>query len=187
MGRLVVVLLWLFASVSHAKIGDRLIITINDTPYTQRQIEMYMTIKESLRKSDRVRLIRPVEWSVAVDVFTQDMIIFQESLRLGSFQPADQVVDRFAGAVEQKIASDDHFRENLKRLGVGSRDVRGALETVLRIDSFRKSKDRQDELAGEIRDKSARGKKSWFIDLEERAVIRLFREGKIYKSISPTL
>src|SRR5690606_35170412 len=128
------------ASFAGAQLGDRLVIAINDTPYTQRQIEMYITIKESLRKSDNVRLIQPSDWADVVDVFTEDMIIFQESLRLGSFEPADPLVGRFLSAVKDKISQDRKFGAELKRLGVEEPDLRSALQTVLRIDSYRRSK-----------------------------------------------
>lgn len=188
MFRLSIVLMATFfvPAAGFAQLGDRLIIAINDSPYTQRQIETHISVKESLRKGDQVRLIRPDDWASAVDVFTEDMIIFQESLRLGSFEPADQLVDRFVGAVQERLAADKGFAANIKRLGVNERELRGALEAVLRIESFRKSKDRQDELAGQVRSTVDEGKESWFADLEQRAVIRLFKDAKIYKKIEPT-
>ena len=172
-------------------LGDRLVLSINNIPYTQRQVEVYISVKESLRKSDApVRLIEAGNWMDALTVFGEDMIIQQEAQRLGSFQALEQSTEKFEQLVRDKTKRDKEFGANLARLGVDDVALTRALEGVLRVAAFRRSKDRQAQVgtrpdAEDI--ESQKESRKWLDELVERAVVRQYQNAQSYSVIQPTL
>jgi hypothetical protein len=178
--------------------GDRIVVSINNIPYTQRQIEVYIAVKESLRPSPRgesVRLVNVQNWKEAIAVFTDDMLILQEATRLGSFQTTDQNFDKYERVVRDKFKKDSGLVATSERLGIDDLTIAKSLETVLRVASYRRSKDRQavlakdgesadDELAEEAVTKKNTAR--WFRELAERAVIRRYQDATEYLLIQPT-
>jgi hypothetical protein len=190
-------------------LGDRLVVSINNVPYTQRQVEVYIAIKESLRRPRRaapVRLVSAGNWSEAVKVFSDDMLILQEAVRLGSFQTAEQNFDKYEQVVRARCKDDDGLRAVAARLGIDDLTIAKTLETVLRVAAFRRSKDRQAAVAGagaeagkgkaknkdddegleEDAKAAPAGAARWFVELEERAVVRMFQDAHDYVVIDPT-
>lgn len=172
-------------------LGDRLVIAINNVPYSQRQVETYIAIKECLRKTanDEVRLVTAGNWSDAIAVFSEDMTVLQEAQRLGSFQNADQLLDKYQKVVKDKIAKNADLKTQLTRLGIDDQGVARALETVLRVAAFRRSKDRQAQISGE-REPTVKGDAAaprWLTDLEDRSVSRQYEGVRTYQIIEPTL
>jgi hypothetical protein len=189
-----------------APLGDRLVLSINNLPYTQRQVEIYIAVKESLRKpatgpdgaaakSAPVRLVESRNWGDALTVFAEDMIILQEAQRLGSFQSADQLLTKYDQVVKARIAGDRELRDGLLRLGADEQAVARTLETVLRVAAFRRSRDRQEQISGD-KDapeldggSAASGAKSarWLVELQERGVVRRYEGASEYQMIQPQL
>lgn len=173
-----------------APLGDRLVLSVNNVPYTQRQVETYITLKESLRKTNdgSVRLVVAANWSDALTVFAEDMVILQESQRLGSFQAADQMLDKYLGVIKEKLAKGRELQDAVRRLGVDEPTMGRTLDAVLRVAAFRRGKERQDQTlrrSGEEGDTAARGK--WLDDLESRAIVRRYDDAEKYQVLQPTL
>jgi hypothetical protein len=60
-------------------VADRVVVAINNIPYTQLQIESYLNVKESLRdNADSSQVVNGTNWSMAIDAFTNDMMIHQD-------------------------------------------------------------------------------------------------------------
>lgn len=172
-------------------IGDRLVLSINNIPYTQRQVEVYISVKESLRKSEQpVRLIQAGNWTDALTVFSEDMIILQEAQRLGSFQSLEQSTEKFQDVVRDKAKRDREFSANLSRLGVDTVALTRALEAVLRVAAFRRSKDRQAQVGTrpDAEDLEAQKEsRKWLDDLIDRGVVRHYQNAESYLLIQPSL
>jgi hypothetical protein len=183
------------AAASHAfaqdPVGDRLVLSINNIPYTQRQVEVYISVKEGLRKSDGpVRLIVAGNWTDALTVFSEDMIIQQEAQRLGSFQSLEQSTEKFEAVVRDKAKRDREFAQNLTRLGVDDLALVRALETVLRVAAFRRSKDRQAQVGTrpDAEDLEAQKEsRKWLDDLIDRGVVRHYQNAETFMVIQPSL
>ena len=160
-------------------LGDRLIVGVNNVPYTQRQVESYILVKESLRKTEAgpERAIDARSWPQAVAVFSDDMIVLQEAERLGSYQNEGALVAKFRDVVKQKVAQSPPFAAALKRIGLEDLGVTRTLESVLRVAAFRKAKDK-----GAADEKRAK----WLGELTDRAVVRFYKGATIYVPISPT-
>ena len=179
------------STVSAKTLGDRLVIEINNAPYTRRQVEVYIAIKESLRKDGGtgLKIVNAKNWDVALKVFAWDMLIEQEASRLGSFQPSKKNIEKYLKIVRKRFATDVNLRNTKARLGVDERSVKRTLSTVLRTEAFRSSKDRQAAISGGEGDKKKQKPAiaRWLKDLEERSVIRIYKDAMQYRIIQPTL
>lgn len=172
-----------------AVVGDRAVLSINNTTYTQRQVEMYIVIKESLRKNaaiESARVVNATNWTEALTVFTEDMTIHQESLRLGGLQAADQLIDRFSNLIKEKNAKSQLFRATMERLGADQVGITRVLDTVIRVAAFRRSKERQAATAGvpEIDDGDG-SQPVWLTELKERAIVRRYEGTQDFITIAP--
>ena len=181
---------WVATSVDAASLGDRLIVAINGVPFTQRQIEIYIHVKESLRKSSsgETRMISAANWRDAISVYTEDMVILQESQRLGSFQTPDQATAKYLAVVRKRIDESATLRATLTRLGAEGAVVNRTLDEVLRIAAFRRSKETQGDQVKRDRVKDADPKPAtsrWLDDLKARAVIRRYQGADVYVDIEP--
>lgn len=164
-------------------LGDRLVVAVNNVPYTQRQAELYITIKECLRKTpdDSVTLIGAQNWDDALAAFTEDMAVLQEVQRLGSFSAQDQLLDKYSAQVRRKIDGSAPLREFLARLGADEAAVQRAMDMALRIAAFRHSKDRQE---GNANTAPQSGQK-WLNELLQRTMTRRFSRAREYETIRP--
>lgn len=166
------------AAAAVVPLGDRLVVGINNVPYTQRQVECYILVKESLRKTDTgvSRVIDERSWPQALAVFSEDMSVLQEAERLGSYQNETGIVEKFFDVVKQKRKKGHALDGALKRLGVDDQGLTRTLESVLRVAAFRKAKDKG---ASDSRVK-------WLADLVDRSVVRYYRDASKYVLIEPT-
>ena len=188
-GLLLIAGLFSGAGAYGAPLGDRLVLSINNVPYTQRQVETYINVKESLRKTNdgNVRVIDATNWGDALAVYSEDMIILHEAQRLGSFSTQDQLIDKYHAVVRDKIAHGGELKKSLTRLGIDEVTLAKALDDVLRVAAFRRSKDRQESQGGKgVRKRDAdTGKVQWLADLSNRAIVRPYDDAKTYQAIEP--
>jgi hypothetical protein len=174
----------------YAQVGDRAVLAINNVTYTQRQIEMYIVVKESLRKNNSVesaRVVNAGNWNEAVTVFTEDMIIYQEAQRLGGLQAPDQLVEKFVNLIQEKSKKSDVFRSTMIRLGADQVGITQVLDSVIRIASFRRSKDRQastSDNSGEIEDQAG-AIPEWLTEITDRAIVRRYEGTNQFLDIAP--
>lgn len=170
-------------------VGDRLVLSVNGVPYSQRQVETYINVKESLRKTNdgNVRVIDKANWHDALTVFSEDMIILQEAQRLGSFSTQDQLVDKYHAVVRDKISQGGELKRSLARLGVDEPTLAKALDDVLRVAAFRRSKDRQESQGAKTKKMDlSQAKVEWLEDLTTRAIVRPYEGAHEYLLIEPS-
>lgn len=188
-----------FAQGSPARLGDRLVVSINNLPYTHRQIEAYATVREALRPGDdgtRVAVVA-ANWKDAIDVFTEEMIILQEAQRLGGFQADSKIAARFQSVLDERMRSGTAVRATLDRLGYDAVGIGRVVDAVLRVATFRRSKERQPGGAGGDKGASQEdgppapasapggGGGPWLDELKARAVVRHYDEAFNYVTIQP--
>ena len=199
---------------SAQKLGDRIVVAINDQTYTQRQVESYITLKECLRKpSDSpqaVNLITKQNWTDALSVFIEDMILLQEVIRLGSYQDVSQLIDQYETIVKGKLSTHATLAAHAKRLGFNDLTIAKTLEDILRIAYFRRSKmkqanlipssqresnedlnnffvERGDDSAGSASESAVAEEQTqkWFKVLVEQSRVRRFEGADVYVEIFP--
>ncbi len=178
------------ANIAFAQVGDRAVLAVNNVTYTQRQIEMYIIVKESLRKNtgiESARVVNAANWNEAVTVFTEDMIVYQEVLRLGGLQTPDQLIEKFVSLIQEKSKKSDVFRSTMTRLGADQVGVTRVLDSVIRVASFRRSKDRQastTDNTGEIEDQPGAAP-LWLTEITERSIVRRYEGTNQFVDIAP--
>lgn len=187
----IAILLTGFSLTAFARVlGDRAVLSINNVTYTQRQVELYIVIKESLRRNTAIesaRVVTASNWREALTVFTEDMIVYQESLRLGGLQAADQLIDRFATLIKEKNEKSPLFRSTMSRLGADQIGITHVLDSVIRVAAFRRSKDRQaTTAAADVEELDDGVKPSWLSDLEARSIVRRYEGAEQFIAIAPT-
>lgn len=168
-------------------LGDRLIVSVNNNPYSQREIETYIIVKESVRAdvTGPVGLVTAAGWGSALKAFIDDMVVQQEAHRLGSFQPGEQLLKLVREKISKKMESDFAFKSELLRLGVDNKSLLRSIHSVLRVEAYKRSKERQAAASIRIGDTEEDAGNKWFDDLKQRTMIRTFSGGEIYKRISP--
>lgn len=187
------------AQSNTGRLGDRLIVSINSLPYTQRQIEAYATVREAMRSGAVVTgaVVIAENWKDAVEVFTEEMIILQEAQRLGGFQAESRLTNRYQTLLTERMAQSASLRETLSRLGYHPKSLRRIIDAILRVATFRRSKERQpNALGGEKSSVNEDGPPApasapgsgggpWLDDLKARAVVRNYEDAFRYVMIYP--
>ena len=168
---------------SWAQVGDRLLVSINSTPYSQRQMECYFAIKEGLREGGApIPALSEASWSQAITAFTDDMIIHQEAHRVGSFQASESTLKVAQTKIERRKSADPVFSATASRLGIDERTFQRTIHTVLRTEAFRRNKERQSIVARS----DDEGAPRWFEEIKDRAVVRYFSGASKYLEIKPS-
>lgn len=182
-------------SMAAADLGDRVVLTINNVPFTQRQVEGYINIKECLRKSSdgSIRLVNAGLWRDALTVFTSDAVLLLEAQRVGGITIPESMTKKYLELLKTKSVSNPELKAMLARLGLNDGGLERAIDTVLRVAAFRRSKERQ-ETQSQLPFSGADGRGSaglrvaaWQKDLMDRAIVRRYEDADQYVVIHPAL
>ena len=174
-------------------VGDRLVVSVNQANFTQRQAEIYLAVKEAIRggAGDRVAFIGASNWPQALDAFTEDMAVLLELQRLGSFTVLDQASEKYAALLRQRLREQPQLKAQLRRLGADEPAIARGLDTVLRVSAFRQSKDRQESQSSQAMGQKGQGRPSgapkWLTDLLDRTVTRRYVGASQYQLIEPVV
>jgi hypothetical protein len=175
------------ASRAESQIGDRLVLAVNGAPWSQRSIEVHILLREALRadQKGKVPKIDAKSWPLAIDAFIDDAVVQQEAQRLGSFQPSEAAMRRAKDEVLARRQADPDFAASLTRLGVDDASLERSLQNILRIEAFRRSKERQAAVSARGDDSGDENSMSWAQALRERAVARIFQGAREWVEIHP--
>lgn len=169
---------------------DRLVVEINTVPFTQRQIESYVTTKASLIKVSNLQggdtlVFNAGNWRGVVDLFSDDMVILQEAQRLGSFQPAEAMVAEAVTILKNKSQGPTGFAQAFQRLGLDEPGLARYCGMILRLEAYRRSKNKQSQ-SGQGKGVGDSGRPKWLQDLTSRSVVRIYRGGDVFQTIEPS-
>lgn len=160
---------------SFATIGDRLLLEINQHTFTQRELEIHMAIKSlALKPGSNFLDINETNWLKNLALFKKDMIIFQETRRLGRFQPSEERIQEIAVKVRNQLKNNKKWQSFSRRLGIERLTFLRSISNLIQIEEYRRLKETSKD-------------KNWLIELENKYVIRTFRNAKTFKKISPNL
>lgn len=177
-------------SLAVHEVGDRVVVTINNVPFTQRQVEGYINIKESLRKNveGKLRLVNASQWEDALTVFTNDAVFLIEAQRIGSVTIPENLAKKYIDLLREKSVTNPELKAMFLRLGLSDGSLERAVDTVLRVAAFRRSKERQESQSqlqtGEGADGGIRFS-MWQKELLDRAIIRRYEDAAQYILIQP--
>lgn len=167
---------------------DRLVVEVNSQPFTQRQVEIYLTMKRSLQAEAKgpVVLISADNWRAGLEEFLGDMLIEQEAQRLNTFQASPAQIDVAEQFVDKRAAQDQGLSRFVQDKGVSRSRMRQALASVLRVKGFILSRQKIDGGGA----KGGAGKDDmapldWMVEIEQRIPYRFFEGARQWQVIKP--
>ena len=169
------------AEAPEPAVADRVVVAINNIPYTQVQIESYLNVKESLRdNADSSQVVNGANWSIAVDAFTNDMMIHQEATKSSGFRPTRESIQKLRARSEKITGSVPQFKEAFERLMLSSNEIESEILRIATVENYRKGK-----ASLSVNGKNAQA--GWEKELQSRSIVRLFDGAKTWKVIQPRL
>lgn len=159
---------------------DRLVVEVNGEAFSQRDLEVYLLVKQVLQgQPPETAKFVATNWKGILAEFTEDMLIRQETDRLGSFQAS---VERFKTSLKQvqsAFKTQNFLRTETARLGIDNKSLVRSVTFVLRIMVYKENKERQFPRA------SKTSSPVWSGRLKERAFVRIYEDARRFKKIEP--
>ena len=155
-------------------IGDRLLMEINHYTFSQRQMEVYLLVKNLInKKGEKVPIPGAENWLESVEKFKEDMFIYLEAKRLGRFQAPDEKIQSIAKDLQRQLDADPSLKNIAQRLGVDRQTLLRAAGNVVQVQEFRSLK-------------SMNGEAGWIKNLASKYVVRSFKGSYEYRFIHPS-
>ena len=160
-------------------IADRVLVAINNIPYTQLQLESYLNVKESLRdEASSSQVVKESNWLQAIDAFINDMMIHQEATKSSGFRPTKETIQKLRARVEKTAAAAPQFKAVFDRLRLTRTELENEILRIATVENYRKGKASLSSNRKNIQD-------SWENELKSRSIVRLFDDAKTWKTIQP--
>jgi len=164
-----------------AKIGDRILLEINNSFYTQRQMESYLFLKDFVRGEykGKTNHMNQDNWKPRLESYLYDMLIHQDTQRMGSFFPNDKSISGAMNAIKAEAKKSPEFFGRMKFLGVDGKNLRRVVAQILQVEGYRRSKSLDSKSAP-----SKRRALNWATDLRKKFVIRHFDGSKKFEELT---
>jgi hypothetical protein len=162
---------------AEAVLGDRVVVSINNIPYTQLQVEGYVNVKETLRKDIENSLpVSQDNWQIALAAFILDMVVYQEANKSSGFRPQSEGVQKSLEIVKSSLAKSPTFSNRFQKLGIDDQLIKEHLSRILTLENLRRSR------KSFSREKDSNN--NWEEDLQKNSLVRWYDNGKIYKNLT---
>ncbi len=162
---------------SSIAIADRVLVTINNIPYSQNQVESYIDVKESLRDDAmKSQTVDGSNWTQALEVFVRDTAIHQEASKSSGFRPTKEAVQKLRLRSEKTAASVAQFKTSFDRLDLAGQRIEIEILKIATVESFRRGKQSLNS-----KDKAI----NWETELTDRTTVRYFDDAKTWKQTNP--
>jgi hypothetical protein len=161
------------------EIGDRIVVAINSIPYSQLQVERYINVKESLRDNiQSSQAVQESNWTMALDVFIEDMKIHQDATKTSGFRPTKEAIQRLRLRSDKNISQSPSFKSSFERLGLDRAEVETELLKIATVENYRRGKKSldSDEKSSSIK---------WEDELSKRSIVRYLKDAKTWINIDP--
>ena len=174
-----------YSSLTQARYKDRLIIEVNNTIYTQWQVEAFHFAHALMKpRLDRKNLkVNTQNWRQVLKKFELLIILLQEANRLGSFLPNKEILDEVNSYVTSRINNNLELQRRYQELGLNPSEMKKNIRSIIQVESLRESKSRR-----QSREKSVSKKdwseSAWFLEISNRTLIRRYRGAEIYQSLN---
>jgi hypothetical protein len=163
-------------------IADRIVVVINNLPYSQLEIERYINSKECLRDdAGKSQVVQNSNWNLALDAFISDMSIHQEASKSSGFRPTKDAVEKLRVRCENMTKTAAQFKPAFERIGLFQPELENEILKILTVENYRHGKAALSKTASH-RDSSPHS--TWESELAYRTIIRYFDDAKTYQTIS---
>jgi len=165
------------AEANQKNIVDRVVIEVNRTAYTKRQIEVFHLLRQVFDATGDTEIFPMDEarWQRALLEFQHAMLIEQEAQRLGSFRPVRRAIDAAFDVYLNRRELDQNFAKHVEKLEIDQKTLIQTVTTILRLEAFLLSKQRQGVSHRDF------VQEPWFKEIVERSFLRYFADAEIYE------
>lgn len=138
-------LLYTASTIAEPRLLDRLILEISGKSFSQRQIEVYHSLRTlAAGEAPSKALLNPENWKGAIERFKNEMLVYanieSDAQRMESFQP-DQAAMKAAALRVQAVQLEDRSIQDLfKRLGLREGEIVQELLIIYRVEAFVRSR-----------------------------------------------
>ncbi len=161
------------------QLADRVLVAINNIPYTQLQLESYLNVKESLRDNpESSQVVNESNWATALDAFVKEMMIHQEATKSSGFRPTKEAIQKLRARSEKTSANVPQFKTALTRLALTKAELETEILRIATVENYRRGK-------ASITSPNKDGQSNWENDLQTRSIVRFFDGAKAWKSVNP--
>jgi hypothetical protein len=171
-------LLLMFALQVQAEpiLGDRIILKINTSVFSQRDMELHLMILAALDdvRSPKLFPLTNSNWLQALLLFKNDMLTYSEAEKLRQLRFEEQERSKQLATVTSNLANAT-YQENIKRLGIKNAEISEHLSKILIITQLKRSL--------EDKTKSKEDYNTWLTKTEKNYFFRFFEDAQTYKPI----
>jgi hypothetical protein len=172
------------ATARSTQLGDRLLLEVGNTFYSQYQLQCYDLVRTIL---DEKKWATPYEgpnagnWGELVRNFALEMVILQEAQRLGSFFPTQEAVGLGIKKINSLKLSNAHLGEAFAEMQMDEPSLLRTVAIVLQVGAFRANKPATNPGDAQL------AEPKWLKDLLDKTLIRYLDGSRSYMVIEPTL
>lgn len=168
-----------YSQPANVRIADRVVVAINNIPYSQLQIERYVDVKESLRDNpSSSEIVKESNWPLAIEAFVKDMTIHQEASKSSGFRPSREAILKLRMRSEKALEAAPHFKTAFEYLALDRSEIENEVLKVATVENYRRGK-------ASLNSNGKSSGTNWESDLVGRTTVRLFDEAKTWKTIQP--
>jgi hypothetical protein len=166
-------------------LGDRVIVAINDQSYTQRQLEMYFVMRQSLLENQNFagELITQANWSEALAFFVEEMVLLQEADRIGgAVVPQEQLV-KLAKRSTNQFSKNSNLEKLAKKLEMDDALKDSMLVSIQRVESLKNFKNQTSLNRKSDGQNKNLAINEWLNEVFSRTIIRYYKDAKIFRTL----
>jgi hypothetical protein len=164
-----------------AAVADRIVVVINNLPYSQLQVERYINVKEALRDdASKSQVVSSSNWNLALDEFTSQMAIHQEASKSSGFRPSKEAIGKLRLRCESAAKNAPQFKPAFDRLGLSNEELETQILKILTVENFRRGKTTLNKTESQ---KTSSTQSSWETELKEHSIVRYFEDAKVYSPL----
>lgn len=179
MFRWIFILCSFFPSLAFADvIVDRIVLKINDSAFTQRELETYLLVK-AVRKKQRELVATQENWERAVKYFKNDMLIHEESRKLKYPVETPATLPQDVKDIQASLQADGEWKALADRLLINEKDIEAVVRMLLRVEKY-KGEQRETSLDTVSVPPARR-----VPFLEKRNYVRFYDDAMSYRRIEP--
>ena len=170
------------SSKEHSALLNRVILNINKTHYTQRELEVYFFVKKILTKKIKLYELTEKSWPTLLEEFKNDFLVYQSAKEIAFYGKSNEQKESLESFFLKTRSLEKRYK-NISAifalLKPSESELQKALLSYQIIQNFLIRK-RNMENAGEV----SKEKPLWLLSLEKEAHIRFYKRAGIYESIA---
>lgn len=162
---------------------DRLLVSINKTHYTQRDLEIYFFVKNILEENKIKEELNQDTWTSFLSRFADEYLIYQTAREVAFYEKTDLEESEFLyffKKVQAHVMTHEKTNQQLIHLNPSASELQMAFLNWRIIRGFIEQRDSINQTDFYTEEKPA-----WFLLLKENANIRFYKEAYSYEALSP--